>query len=135
MAVLYLCYCFWIEFRVLTRSCVDCYYYGKLCGLGKGKLCSLLFQKGDPRRFVEKEVSWAKLLPDFMIFVFPLVGGVVLLVRDFTWLLVAMLAALIILSSGGNAMIRGSFVCKHCRQRQIGCPAEEVFKRNKNQDK
>jgi hypothetical protein len=48
-------------------------------------------------------------------------------VRDFTWLVVVMLAILVVLSLGGNAVVRGSFACKYCKQRQIGCPAEKLF--------
>ncbi|MBE0517319.1 MAG: hypothetical protein IBX41_08045 [Methanophagales archaeon] len=126
-AILYLLYCLWLEIGIFRRSCVDCYYYGKVCGLGKGKLCALFFKKGDPQKFVEKEISWAHLLPDFMVFIIPLVGGIILLVRNFTWLLVALLAILLILSFGGTAAIRGSFACKYCKQREIGCPAEQLF--------
>ena len=129
LPILYLLYCLWMEMRVLRESCVGCYYYGKVCGLGKGKLCSLLFKKGNPQKFIEKEVSWSKVLPDFMVFIFPFVGGVVLLIRDFTWLLVAMLAILVILSFAGNAVTRGSFACKYCKQREIGCPAEKLFRK------
>lgn len=129
--ILYLLYCLWIEMGVLRGSCVNCYYYGKVCGLGKGKLCSLLFKKGDPQRFVEKEVSWSKILPDFMVFIFPLVGGIILLLRDFTLLLVVLIAIIVILSFGGNAVIRGSFACKYCKQREIGCPAERLFRKEK----
>lgn len=135
LAVLYLLYCLWIEIRVLRRSCVDCYYYGKVCGFGKGKLCSLLFKKGDPQKFVEKEISWSLILPDFMVFIFPIVGGIILLVRDFTWLLVAMLAIFVILYLGGNAVIRGRFACKYCKQREIGCPAEKLFSKEEVQNK
>ena len=134
-SILYLLYCLWIEISVLRGSCVDCYYYGKICGLGKGKLCSLLFKKGDPKKFVEKEVSVSKILPDFMVFIIPIVGGIILLVRNFTLFLLVMLAILVILSFGGNAVIRGSFVCKHCKQREIGCPAEKVFRKEKIQNK
>jgi hypothetical protein len=38
IALLYLLYCLWIELRILQRSCVNCFYYGKTCGLGRGKL-------------------------------------------------------------------------------------------------
>jgi len=134
-SILYLLYCLWIEIGILKGSCVNCYYYGKVCGLGKGKVCSLLFKKGDPQKFVEKEVSRLKILPDFMVFIFPIIGGIILLVRDFIWLLVAMLAILVILSFGGNAVIRGSFACKYCKQREIGCPAEKLFSKEKIQSK
>jgi hypothetical protein len=127
IASLYLLYCLWIELRILRRSCVNCYYYGKLCGLGRGKLCSVLFKKGDPQRFCEKEISWTAVLPDFMVFIIPLVGGILRVVMEFTWLLVALLALFAILAFGGTAVIRGSFACKYCKQREIGCPAEQLF--------
>ena len=52
---------------------------------------------------------------------------VILLVRDFNWLVLVLLVLLFVLSFGGNAVIRGSFTCKHCKQREIGCPAERLF--------
>lgn len=131
--LLYLLYCLWVEITILKGSCVNCYYYGKICGLGKGKLCSLILKKGDPQKFAEKELSWYKLLPDFIVFIFPIVGGIILLVRDFTWFLAAILTVFVILYFGGNAVIRGSFVCKHCMQRKIGCPAEQMFRKEKEQ--
>ena len=129
--VLYLGYCAWVEFRVLRISCVDCYYYGKTCGLGKGRLCSLFFERGEPQRFVETEVSWASVLPDFMVTIFPLAIGIVRLAVGFSWVVLGLLAVLALLSFGGNAMIRGSLACKYCRQREIGCPAERLFGRGK----
>jgi hypothetical protein len=127
LSILYVLYCAWIEFRILKYSCADCYYYGKFCGLGRGKLCSLLFKKGDPQRFINKEVSWYDLLPDFMVSLFPLIGGIILLIKDFNWLLLLLLVIMLALSFGGNAIIRGSFACKYCKQREIGCPAERLF--------
>jgi hypothetical protein len=126
-AVLYLLYCLWLEFRLWKEGCVNCYYYGKFCGFGKGKLCSLFFKKGDPQKFVEKQFSWTDMLPDFIVPILPLVGGIVLLIINFNWPLLVMLAALIILYFSGNAVIRGSFTCKYCRQKEIGCPALELF--------
>ena len=87
------------------------------------------------QKFVEDEVSWFDVLPDFAVFILPIVGGIVLLVGDFAWLLVVMLALLIILSFGGNAVIRGSFACKYCKQREIGCPAEKLFGKGTKQIK
>jgi hypothetical protein len=62
-----------------------------------------------------------------MVSIFPAIGGIVLLVRDFSWLILLLLITLLALSSGGNAVIRGSFACRHCKQREIGCPAERLF--------
>ncbi|MHC4435092.1 MAG: hypothetical protein ACYTBS_24925 [Planctomycetota bacterium] len=127
LCVLYVLYCVWLEFRIMKHSCVDCYYYGKLCGLGRGKLCSLVFSEGDPQRFINKEVSWADLVPDFMVAILPAIAAVILLIRDFTWSILGLLVLLLVLSFGANAVIRGSFACKYCKQRELGCPAERLF--------
>jgi hypothetical protein len=133
--VLYLLYCLWIELKVLRGGCVDCYYYGKVCGFGRGRLCSILFKKGDPQRFVEKDISWSLILPDFLVFIFPVIGGIILLVRGFSWLLVTMLAIVVVLYLGGTAVIRGTFACKYCKQREIGCPAEKLFRKEEIQNR
>jgi hypothetical protein len=124
---LYLLYCFGLELRLLKGHCVNCYYYGKSCGFGKGKLCAWLFKQGDPRKFTETEISWATMLPDFLVLLWPLLGGIILLVLDFTWLLTGMLVLLVVLSLSGNAIVRGSLVCKYCRQKELGCPAAKLF--------
>ena len=124
---LYLLYCFGLELRLLKGHCVNCYYYGKNCGFGKGKLCAWLFKPGDPRKFTEGKISWATMLPDFVVLLWPLLGGIILLVLDFTWLLIGMLVLLVVLSLSGNAIVRGSLVCKSCRQRELGCPAAKLF--------
>lgn len=131
ITILYLIYCFWVEIRVIKKSCVDCYYYGKICGLGKGKVCSLIFKKGNPKNFLKKQISWMDILPDFLVSIFPLIGGIILLIKDFSWLILILLILLVILSFGGNAVIRGNFACKYCKQREIGCPAEKLFSKKK----
>jgi hypothetical protein len=126
-AVLYLIFCFWIEFRILQESCVNCCYYGKVCGLGRGKLCALFFKHGSPEEFAETEISWKNLLPDFLVLILPLVGGIIYLIRDFTWLILASMIILALLSLGGNALMRGALACKYCKQKELGCPAEQLF--------
>jgi hypothetical protein len=112
---------------LLKGACVSCYYYGSVCGLGRGRLCSLLFRKGDPSKFTEREFTWLKMLPDLLVAIFPLVGAVVQLIRQPTWVMGALLAALVLLYGGGNAVVRGAMACKYCKQREIGCPAQEMF--------
>jgi hypothetical protein len=123
----YIIYCLWIEYRILRFSCVNCYYYGKTCGLGRGKLCAMLFKKGNPESFLEKEIAWKDLIPDFLVMILPLIGGIIILIRDFTWLILVLMVVLVVLSMGGNALIRGSLACKYCKQKEIGCPAEQLF--------
>ncbi len=125
--ILYIIFCLWIELKILKGSCVNCYYYGKTCGLGRGRLCGLLFKKGEPESFSKKKISWKDLIPDFLVLIFPLIGGIIILIRDFDWLILIVMVMLVVLSMGGNAMIRGSFACKYCKQRELGCPAEQLF--------
>jgi hypothetical protein len=127
MSGLYLLYCLGLELRLLQGHCVDCYYYGKICGFGKGRLCAWLFKQGNPQEFAKIEISWASMLPDFVVLIWPVLGGIILLVLDFTWLLTGILLLLIVLSLSGNAVVRGSLACKYCRQRELGCPAAMLF--------
>jgi len=127
LAVAYLLYALGVELSVTRGSCIHCYYYGKRCGLGKGWLCARLFRRGDPARFAQRTPSWRDLLPDMLILLFPLAGGVVLLLQAFSWPRLALLLALVALSLGGNAVVRGSFACKYCQQRALGCPAQALF--------
>lgn len=127
VASAYLLYCLWMELILLRGSCIHCYYYGKTCAFGKGRLCSLFFKRGDPQRFAQKEFSWKDMLPDLLVTLFPLVGGIILLIRQFDWLLLGAIVLLLGLTFAGNAVIRGTFACTHCKQRDLGCPAEQLF--------
>ncbi|MBM3133429.1 MAG: hypothetical protein FJZ95_10445 [Chloroflexi bacterium] len=131
LIVPYLIYSLGLEIRLLRSSCVNCYYYGKACAFGRGRLCALLFKKGDPQKFTAWEISWLSLLPDFMVSLIPIVGGIVLLVTDFSWLPLALVIVLVALSTAGNGIIRGAFACKYCKQRELGCPAERLFNKGK----
>jgi hypothetical protein len=109
-SILYGFYCLLMEFRLLRKACVNCYYYGKVCGFGRGKLCSFLFKKGNPKKFTEREITWLSILPDFMIFLLPLMGGVILLIMNFNWLILGLTVVLFFLGFAGNAMVRGCLV-------------------------
>jgi hypothetical protein len=123
----YLIYCVWMEIRLLRYHCVDCWYYGKVCAFGRGWLCALLFRQGDPQRFAQKQLSWSDLLPDFAVSLIPMAAAVIQLVTGFRWVTLVLLAAMLVLTFWGNAVVRGSFACRHCGQRQSGCPAERLF--------
>ncbi|MBN1505596.1 MAG: hypothetical protein JW955_02050 [Sedimentisphaerales bacterium] len=128
--VVYIVYCLWMEIRLLREGCMDCYYYGKTCAFGRGRLCALLFRQGDPQRFARKQISWSDLLPDFAVSLVPAAAAVIQLVAGFRWITLILLAALIALTFWGNAVIRGSYACRYCRQRELGCPAERLFNKS-----
>ena len=124
---IYIIYCVWLEYKILHRSCVGCYYYGRVCGFGRGVLCSLMFKKGDPEAFAQRQVSWSDMLPDFMVFIIPVIAGIRLLIRGFSLVILVLMIVLLLLSFAGNAIVRGQYACKYCRQRERGCPADRLF--------
>jgi hypothetical protein len=126
-AAFYFLFCIVFEIRLLRRSCVNCYYYGKLCGFGKGRICSFFFSQGDPKKFGEHPLTWKELLPDMLILFFPLLGGIIALIINFNWIILGAIIVILFLSFMGNAFIRGSFSCKYCKQREVACPAIEFF--------
>ncbi len=127
--ILYLAYCALVELSILRGSCIDCYYYGKTCGMGRGRLCALLFQKGDPERFANREGSIRDILPDIVVPVIPLLGGIVILVLGFDWAVLVAMLLIVLLASLGAALVRSALACRHCAQRELGCPAQELFSR------
>jgi hypothetical protein len=130
--LLYLAYCVWMEGRLLWGSCRHCYFFGKRCGFGKGRLCAGFFTRGAERSPGARTISWRDVVPDFMVWLIPLGGGIALLIRDFWWLVLLLIVALVFLGSVGTAFVRGQLACKYCKQRELGCPAEQLFSNKKH---
>jgi len=130
-AALYLALVAYIELRLMKCHCVNCHYHGKLCAFGKGKISSLFFKKGDPKKFIKAKISWKDIAPDFMVAILPAAIGAILLMRAFSPLILSLTALLLVLCFLGNAFVRGSLACKYCRQREIGCPAQRLFDKKK----
>ncbi|MBU0498436.1 MAG: hypothetical protein KKG04_10860, partial [Candidatus Thermoplasmatota archaeon] len=101
VVIIYLAYCVGIELLVIFRSCKDCYYYGKICGLGKGKIAPIFVKQGNSNKFKEKKISWYDLIPDFLVAIIPVIGGIILLLYNFSFLLLGLIILLSILFFGG----------------------------------
>ena len=129
---LYLLLCLIVEVRVMRISCIHCYYYGKLCGLGRGKLASLFFGKGDPKKFLEKTITWKDIIPDLLVSLIPFLIGIYILFNDFNWSMLILIVILLLLSTFGNGFVRTNFACKYCKQRELGCPAEKLFRKDES---
>jgi hypothetical protein len=128
LVIPYLAYVAWLEVRLLRTACVDCAYYDRVCAFGRGKLCALAFERGDPRRFASREASWKDVLPDLLVPILPLLGGVLLLVlRGWSWVIGGLVLVLVLLASVGTGFVRGTLACSHCEQRLLGCPASALF--------
>jgi hypothetical protein len=132
--ILVACYVIFVlilEFRLVSGHCTDCYYYGKTCAFGKGRLSSLFFRKGNPENFSRMNLTWKDIIPDFLAFMIPVLAGILLLIREFTWTVLILVIALFLLGFLGNALVRGQLACRYCKQREIGCPAEQLFDKTK----
>ena len=130
-SILYLFYCLGVELLVILRSCKNCWYYGRICGFGKGKIAPLFVNECDTKKFADRDISMLHMIPDFMVVIIPLVGGVILLILDFSIVIIFLMIILAVLFFGGTAFIRGTFACKYCKQKYIGCPAYTIFNKKK----
>ena len=125
--LLYLVLILAFEYRLIRYHCVNCFYWGKTCGFGKGWLSSMFFKRGDISKFCVKEMSWKDMVPDLLVTLIPVVTGIILLIIKFEPIVLAGIALLIILITFGNGYIRGNLTCKYCKQRELGCPADKLF--------
>lgn len=125
--IVYLAFILFLEFRLIRGHCTECYYYGKVCAFGQGKLSSLFFKKGNTKNFCKMNLRWIDLLPDFLVSLIPIIAGIILLIMDFNWILLLLIIILFILTFVGNSVVRGRLACKYCKQRKLGCPAEKLF--------
>jgi hypothetical protein len=125
--VLYLIYILSLELRLLKFHCTNCYYWGKMCGFGRGKVSSWIFKNGDNSKFCLNEMSWKDMIPDLLVPLVPVVIGIVLMIIDFDILILISVAVILLLATIGNSIIRSSMTCKLCRQQELGCPADKLF--------
>jgi hypothetical protein len=127
LAIVYLVFVLWLEYRIISKHCVNCYYWGKACGFGKGIVSGWFFKKGNPAHFCEKPMTWKDMIPDMLVSLIPILAGIVILILRFDWIILVAMLLIVVLTTIGNAYIRGSLTCKFCKQRELGCPAEELF--------
>jgi hypothetical protein len=127
----YVLFVFLLEFRLLSGHCVDCYYYGRTCAFGKGYMSSLFFPRGSIEQFSRMKITWKDIVPDFLVFIIPVLAGILLLLREFTWTVLLLIITLLLLGFMGNALVRGHLACRYCKQREIGCPAVQLFEKTR----
>lgn len=130
-AILYLVFILAFEYRLISKHCVNCYYWGMTCGFGKGRLSALFFKRGDPAKFCNNEMSWKDMIPDLLISLVPFIIGIILIIIKFDFTLLFAAIILIVLTTIGNGFIRGNLTCKYCKQKELGCPAEKLFNKDK----
>jgi hypothetical protein len=104
-----------LVFVVLRRLvCTNCYYYGKWCATGWGKLSALMFRQGDIEAF--NDSIGVKLAPAIygLLTLVPLVLGTIAAVRDFSIAKLIVLAALLLLGFYSGTIGRRKS-CSRCK--------------------
>lgn len=100
--------------------CTSCYYYGKRCAIGWGKLASMLFKKGDVSKFPENPGIKVAPATYGLLSLIPLVFIVIGLIQGVTALKITALVLLLGISAYSGGIGRKG-ACMHCKMRLI-CP-------------
>jgi hypothetical protein len=127
LSLLFLIYILYLEFKVYKEGCVNCYYYGKSCASGRGKIAKI-FKKGDPKKFCEKSVSFKDFLPSLIPSIAPVIAGIYLMIVNFNWIILVLTIWPVIVWFVGNPIVYGQLACPHCKQDKICCPVSKYFR-------
>ena len=108
-------------FVVLRKLvCTNCYYYGKRCALGWGKISALFFNPGSIEEFTTCAGIKAAPITYGLLTLIPLVLCIIALVQAVTVLKVVVLVLLLAVSVYSGAISR-KVACTNCKMRLI-CP-------------
>ncbi|PYG88033.1 hypothetical protein LY28_01743 [Ruminiclostridium sufflavum DSM 19573] len=117
VAIIYLTYSIVMIYFVMRKLvCTNCYYYGKNCSMGWGKLASLFFKKGDISKF--KGCGGQKLAPVVygVISIIPIILIIISLVKAFTLTKIAVLVVFLLITVYTNVISRKTS-CSKCKMR------------------
>ncbi|NQT31440.1 MAG: hypothetical protein HQ588_03820 [Deltaproteobacteria bacterium] len=100
--------------------CTNCYYYGKWCGTGWGKLSALFFKKGEMEKFSTSIGVKLAPLTYGLLSLIPIVLIVISIIKEFTVFKIIVLALLLLVSvySGFLSRKKG---CANCKMK-LACP-------------
>lgn len=100
--------------------CTKCYYYGKWCHSGWGKLSTLFFKKGNMENFSKGVVKILPPLTYGLLLVVPLVSIIISMIQFFSITKLIVLILLLSVSSYSGAIGRKKS-CERCKMKYI-CP-------------
>lgn len=129
LSAFFLTYVIYNEVSVYKEGCVSCYYYGKLCAFGRGRIAKMFLRKGNPKKFLNKEVNTKDFIQSSLVSVVPIVAGIYLLVQNFSWPILIITVWPVAVWFFCNPIIYGEYACIHCKQARICCPVCEYFKK------
>ena len=126
--ILYLAYLALLEFNLYRKSCVHCYYYGKRCAFGKGRVAALFFKKAEVQQFCKNKFSFKDFVPQILIILVPFIVGVALLIsRGYNFLIIIAIIYPVASWIIFNPIIHGKLACPFCKQGAVCCPALSFF--------
>ena len=128
LAILFFLYILYVERSIYKEGCIHCYYYGKVCHSGKGKLAKIFFKQGSGKGFTERTVGWKDFLPQMLGSFATIIAGAYLLFQQFSWGILALTLWPLISWFACNPIVFGKLACPHCKQGAICCPVYEMFK-------
>jgi len=103
----------------LAYGCTRCFYYGRVCGLGLGKIAPLVFRQRDEEEFgqaISQTVAWTLV---GLVLALPVAAGLVSLARGLSVPGLAMLVVFLVLIVV-IVLTHSRYVCGHCRQARDG---------------
>lgn len=106
----------------MKLRCTHCFYLGKYCNFGLGKLAAILFKKGEPEEFRNPRKVVPTAILSFGTMLLPVIAGIGLIFLDFSLISIGLLLVYILLGIMPNFFVRGNF-CEKCVQGQLGCPS------------
>jgi hypothetical protein len=120
-AIIYITFAVSMVFVILRKLvCTNCYYYGKWCGAGWGKLAALFFKRGDINKFGTSAGIKIAPLTYGLLSLIPVILGIISIIIEFTLLKATVLVLLLAVSFYSGGIGRGK-ACKQCKMRNA-CP-------------
>jgi hypothetical protein len=119
LAIIYIIYTIMALTLILPLSrCVNCFYHGKFCNTGWGRIAAYLFKKGDESKYVE-HYNYAIFL--HLLWLLPLLVGLLQLVRKRNIGILVILVIYVFVLFVEKVVLK-KLCCKRCHQREF-CPA------------
>ena len=125
LGIAYLILCLVSLILGLRFRCTYCSYYGKVCFSGFGRIARSVFRKGDPDEFADPRNLRPVMISSFSVLVLPLIGGIVLMILEFTWIYLVLFVSYLIIAGFLSFTLKKNLFCKYCKQAERGCPAYE----------
>jgi hypothetical protein len=109
-----------ILFVMRKLICTKCYYYGKRCHVGWGKISGLLFKEGAIEEFTGCPGQKVAPLLFGLLALLPVVFGIISMVRDFSVYKIVLFSLLIVVVVYSSVISRKNS-CAKCKMRLV-CP-------------